>query len=326
MNNHNIYITFDYELFFGRTSGSIDKCMLDPTNRLIEIGRNRGVAFTFFVDAGMLHKMKIFASKAPEVAKQYQLITRQIRVLKEEGHSVQLHVHPHWEDCFYADGRWVFDVSRYRLNQFNPEDVDRIISDYWAALEEVTGSEIHAFRAGGWCIQPFAQIGRALKKIGITIDSTLYRDGHMNTPTHKFDFRGMPAMDTWRFEDDPMLTRQDGWFTEIPIAVTRYSRLFYLSMAFHRLAKTHRFRFTGDGAAVGGGWIHTLKLILKGGDGVVSLDGFRVRQLHPAFRTFLRENSNGSFVVIGHPKALCEQSFILLDELAAKYTSNFAVM
>src|SRR3569833_245097 len=260
MNNNKIYITLDYELFFGRLSGSIDKSVLEPTNRLIEIGRKHGVAFTFFVDAGMLHAMKKFAVSASELEVQHERIASQLRLLKSEGHSVQLHIHPHWEDSVYAEGRWIADVQRYRLDQFNDADVMRIVGTYKKALEATAGPGIHAFRAGGWCIQPFSRIGAALRKNGIVLDSTLYRNGFMHTHTHQFDFRGMPPLSSWQFEDDPMRPDAAGAFTEIPIAVTRYSRRFYLSMVFHRLKKTEKYRFIGDGDSNGGGRLNTLLL------------------------------------------------------------------
>jgi hypothetical protein len=326
MNNNKVYITFDYELFFGRSPGSIERSILGPTNRLIEIGRRRKVAFTFFVDAGMLVMMKKYADVAPELKQQYEEIAIQLQTLKKEGHSVQLHIHPHWENCVYAEGRWIIDASRYRLDQFSSEDVMRVISEYKGALEEVIGPGIHAFRAGGWCIQPFSRIGNALRQNGITLDSTLYRDGHMNTPTHQFDFRGMPSLNSWLFEDDPMQPVKDGWFTEIPISVTRYSRLFYFSMVFHRLMKTERYRFVGDGVPIGGSKINMLKLILSGGQGVVSLDGFRVRRLQASFTEFSKKNKAGNFVAIGHPKALCDESFTSLDIFAESFSELFAVM
>jgi hypothetical protein len=326
MNEKKIYITLDYELFFGRSSGSVDKSVLEPTKRLIEIARKHGVAFTFFVDAGMLHTMRKFVANAPELGHQYEKIAAQLRTLKENGHSIQLHVHPHWEDTVYRNGRWVVSVQRYRLHQFSDKQLTHIVTMYKEALENVVGSGVHAFRAGGWCIQPFSRIRSALHQNGIDLDSTLFRDGVMNTATHQFDFRGMPALTSWRFKDDPMQPDPAGDFSEIPISVTRYSRWFYLSMAFHRLIKTAKYRFVGDGASIGGGRLKTLKLILMGGSGVVSLDGFRVRRMRPSLKEFIPLFDTGSFVVIGHPKALCEHSFTCLDALARAYAVHFAVM
>ena len=50
----NIYFTFDYELFFGSNSGTIENCIVKPTNELIKIANKYNVKFTFFVDSGFL--------------------------------------------------------------------------------------------------------------------------------------------------------------------------------------------------------------------------------------------------------------------------------
>jgi len=326
MKKNKIYITFDYELFFGRVPGSVRKSLLDPTNVLMELARQHDVAFTFFVDAGMLYSLKKYSSVAPEVEADYNLIVAQLRALKQEGHSLQLHVHPHWEDSLYIDGCWQFNVDRYRLDQFSDTDISQIVTKYKNALMEVVGPGIRGFRAGGWCIQPFHRIKPVFIENGIEIDCTLFQDGHMDTATHKFDFRGMPDLCSWRFDDDPMRPEIHGRFTELPISVTKYSRWFYLTMVFHRLLKTDGYRFLGDGKPIGGGTWGTLKLIFNGGDGIVSLDGFRIRCLDLSFKKFMRKQQDGNFVVLGHPKALCSYSFVALATLAKEHAPLFTVI
>ena len=49
-----IAITWDYELFFGSRSGTVDKCMLEPTKRILEVAEKHEVPFTFFPDVGSL--------------------------------------------------------------------------------------------------------------------------------------------------------------------------------------------------------------------------------------------------------------------------------
>ena len=300
--------------------------MLEPTHRLINIARRRGVAYTFFVDAGMLCAMRRHEPQAPDLLRQRELIAAQLRLLKGEGHSIQLHIHPHWEDTRYIGDQWAVDVSRYRLNQFIAADVMRIVSDYRSELKSIVGDGIHVFRAGGWCIQPFSHIATALSVNCIDMDSTLFRAGHMATATHQFDFRGMPTQKSWRFEDDPLVPAIGGRFTEIPISTTYYSRMFYLSMVFHRLAKTPRYRFIGDGSAVGGGRFNTIKMMLNGGYGVVTLDGFRVQRLLASYEALGKSSHSSNFVVIAHPKALCDKSFAVLDLLAERYRHNFSVL
>ena len=66
--------------------------------------------------------------------------------------------------------------------------------------------------------------------------------------------------------------------------------------------------------------------MLIGDLGVVSLDGFRSRKLLSFYREFLKMPKDGAFVVIGHPKALCRQSIVALEQMAVAYPDRFAVL
>lgn len=326
LNKTRIYVTFDYELFFGRKTGSIEKCLLEPTEVLARIAQKHAVHFTFFVDAGMLAAMRRHMNASSEIDEQYSSIVDQLRRLKYEGHSIQLHVHPHWEDSVFCDGKWVHGGTRFRLDQFSQVDIEKIIREYRLELVEVVGADVHAFRAGGWCIQPFSLLMDALHRNGITLDSTLYKNGFMSTALHRFDFRGMPSLPEWFFNDDPLKAESEGIFREIPISVTYYSRLFYLSMALHKIIKAKRYKPVGDGAPVGIGKRDAASLIMNGGEGVVCLDGSRSRLVMPALKRLIGESPESNFVIIAHPKALCENSFEVLDDIASSYSGNFITM
>ena len=159
-----------------------------------------------------------------ELAESYQQVTSQIRELDSKGHTIALHIHSHWEDAIYEDGRWIFDTSRYRLSSFSRQEGDEIIRRYFNELAQHCEKPIKAFRAGGWCIQPFDVFRATFAELGIVIDSSLYKDGYMATKSHQFDFRGMPNATLWNFNSDPMKIEKNGVFTEIPIASTTYSR------------------------------------------------------------------------------------------------------
>ena len=53
-----IHLTFDYELFFGSSSGSVDNCIIKPTQRLIDIAKIHDITLVFYVDAGYLFQLK----------------------------------------------------------------------------------------------------------------------------------------------------------------------------------------------------------------------------------------------------------------------------
>ena len=47
----NLFLTYDYELFFGAPTGTVEKCIIEPTNLLREIANRTGVKMVFFIDA-----------------------------------------------------------------------------------------------------------------------------------------------------------------------------------------------------------------------------------------------------------------------------------
>ena len=61
----NIYITLDYELFFGKESGDIDDCIIRPTNELLKIVNPYNIKLVFFVDVGYLIKLNEYRTSNP---------------------------------------------------------------------------------------------------------------------------------------------------------------------------------------------------------------------------------------------------------------------
>jgi len=112
-------------MFFGHKSGSVNRCMIEPTNRLLEISRRYNSKFTFFVDTGMLVK----GNETEAFSSDLSLIKEQINCCDNEGHEIGLHIHPHWEDAKWNDG-WKFDLSRYKLSDFNSKDISFVFDKY----------------------------------------------------------------------------------------------------------------------------------------------------------------------------------------------------
>ena len=117
----NIYITLDYELFFGKSSGTLDNSIIKPTEELLEIIDSLNIKANFFVDAGYLVNLEMLSNEHPQLKKDYQKVTQQIKKLAQDGHSIELHIHPHWEDSYYDGNNWIFDTKRYKLSDFLEE-------------------------------------------------------------------------------------------------------------------------------------------------------------------------------------------------------------
>jgi hypothetical protein len=311
-----IYATFDYETFFGADSGSVERSIIEPSNALDAIARRAGVRFTFFADAGHLVALRRAAAKHSRARRDYERLAAQLRDLKSSGHSIQLHVHPHWEDSAFNGECWKTDTRRYRADQFSPAEVESIVTSYKAELVGVLGAEVVAFRAGGWCVQPFSVLRDVLLKIGISID----------TASHKFDFRSAPDLAEWRFNSDPLVPDDSGLFRELPISSIRYSRRFYAHMAAHRILRTAREKMMGDGAAIGSGKMSAIRSILWGKLDFVSSDGPRARLLEKAYEQWQSKEAKDVFVILGHPKATSKTSLDWLSRFCEAHRDEFQII
>ena len=310
---NNILITLDYELFFGSKVGTLQNCILTPTSKLANILDKYGVKATFFVDSGYLVKLEELKEQFPILEKEYEAISSQIKELDRDGHSIQLHIHPHWEDSTFDGERWIIDTKRYRLHQFSEEEIDNIVYRYKKVLTDMVGDKIFAHRAGGWCIQPFSKIKNALKKHNIFLDSTLFKNGKNDSQTHYFDFKDMPDKTEWRFEDDPLKESKNGFFKEVPISDYKLSPLFFWKLVYIKKFGGAEHQPFGDGLATGGSRLDKLRMLTTYTHSVVSIDGFKSSFLEKAYQSFLKRRDCKNFVVIGHPKAMSGYSFKKLE-------------
>ncbi len=315
----NIYITLDYELFFADFSGSVQNSIIKPTNALVEIADKFMIKLNLFVDAGYLAKLKEYKDRYPALEEDYELTTSQLRELHNKGHDIELHIHPHWEDTIYDGNSWIMDTSRYRIHKFSQDEITDIVKRYKEALAEVVGEDIFAYRAGGWCIQPFDKIKDALKKHHIWLDSTLYEGGYKDNSTHYFDFRNMPQKTEYHFESDPMIEVKNGYFTEVPISSTTLSPLFYIRYALLRKFNKIRHTIMGDGKGVGREGKDSLEMLTKFTPAVASIDGYRISYLQRVLDEYIKYSDNKNFVAMGHPKAQTPYS---LDGLHKFFADN----
>lgn len=306
----NIYVTLDYELFFGPVPGTASKCMLEPTEKLLTILDRYGAKMTVFVDSGYLLALKKQLSEYSELADDFNRVSRQVKWLSDQGHSIGLHIHPHWEDSYFDGTRWVFDTGRYKLAAFNEQEVMDIVTRYNDILIEITGKPISVYRAGGWSAQPFKNIGQALSSNNIFCDSSVFPGGFYESNNQTYDFTAVPYYKTrYRFSSDLTVEDEEGKFLEIPISSSRYSPIFYWRFALTKLLKQKKHRSYGDGLAIPLQKNSLVKLLTQSSWGVVSMDGFKANHLQNAFSVYKKKTKpDDNFVIIGHPKAFTAYS------------------
>ena len=318
----NIYLTFDYELYFG-TTGTAANCILQPTDMLLEIAEKHNVKLVQFVDAGYLIKLDEYRSTFPSLEIDYQLIISQLEKLWKDGHDIQLHIHPHWEDCSYSEVGWKMNVSRYMLNNWNDQQIESIVYRYKKKLEEITGpNQIYAFRAGGWCIQPFNRLKSALYSNEIRLDTSVYSNGHYSSKEYDYDFRNAPIKSKWKFNDDPLIEDSNGLFTELPICSIYNSPLFYWKLFLLGRLNPYNHKPLGDGKPVATPG-QRKKLLTSFTHNTVSVDGYNAALLNRAFRQQQKANKE-EMVIIGHPKSLTRFGLSALEKFIIKHKSTEA--
>lgn len=199
-----ILLTFDYELFFGKNYKEPEEVLFQPTEIIAEILSYHNVPGTFFADtcsvaAHMRYGLEDYVNK----------FKKQIIRLNQMGHDVQLHIHPHWEQTTFENGDWVFPENWYRIHDFgyNDDGAISIIRDGISFLNNTLlpidrNYRCIAYRAGGYCIQPYDELIKILYAEGIRIDSSvcMYKD---NTVSSRFyDYRDLPNRMNWWLQPD----------------------------------------------------------------------------------------------------------------------------
>ncbi len=317
----NIYITLDYEIFFGEIHGTVEKCIIYPTSELIRIAEKHNVRFCFFVDCGFILKLDEFRKQFPQLENDYKKITVQVKYLSNSGHDIQLHIHPHWEDSYYNGEHWIIDVKRYKLTDFSENEIESIVMNYKKVLTDLTGKTIFTYRAGGWCLQPFSKLKKIFKQNNITVDSSVFRKGFYTSEHYSYDFRNAPDKDIYKFEDEPEIENPTGYFTELPISSIRNSPLFFWKLFLLGRKNPYLHKPLGDGRAISAPG-QRKKMLTQYTDCTVSIDGYNASLLEKALKKLKRKKFE-NMVVIGHPKSLSRYSLQELEKFVEKNKTNY---
>ena len=325
-NNLKVIITLDYELFFGRDSGTAERCLITPTRLLLDICSKYSIPLTFFVDAGYIIALKRYANKFETINNDLIQITNQLSKLSIQDHSIQLHIHPHWEDAIYNGLKWEFDYSRYTLSSFSKHEVSQIFKKYSSVLFDISGKEVIAYRAGGWCVQPFSHIKKAMIENNISIDCSIYFGGKVNSITHSFDFTDAPKSSSWRFSNDPLVIDKNGTFFELPTSHYHLSPFYYWKYAFIKKLGNKKHKKFGDGVGLSmfsSGYSQLIKALTKKSYSAVFIDGYRSIYLDKAFNRYINQPNNEYFVVMGHPKLFSSFSLKKTEKFIRKYHNQY---
>ncbi|HEA65396.1 MAG TPA: hypothetical protein ENI07_01025 [Desulfobacterales bacterium] len=224
-----IILTVDYEIF-GNGTGSLRKCLISPTYKILNIAEQYDAPVTFFVEVLEFDAMKREGMKSqPGMLTQITAVEQQIHSAIWRGHDVQLHLHPQWIGAKHVkNGAWELDMARWRIGDLSSSEAYKILDFGKNFLENMINPinpkyKCQVFRAGAWCIQPSSNILKVLKELEFKIDSTVVPGLKNILDGEWFDFYNAPNLPYWLIDEDVCKNGKQGLY-EIPILSGKVSR------------------------------------------------------------------------------------------------------
>lgn len=312
----NIIITLDYELFLGKNTGSVENCLIRPMKDLCMLANKFGFKYVLFVDAAYLLRLNQLCDLDKTIAEQYRCVTENIKDLSDAGHDIELHFHPQWlySKWDVVTHSWEMDREHYKLSDMPEEDLKFYLPAAKDLLEKIvgTGKGITAFRAGGFCIDPYEPYEQLFDKMGIRIDSSVARNSVVKSPIHSYDYSTVPKDIIYRFENNIKKKNDNGSHVEVSISSMKWSSLSYLVFVrrfLHRYDPSYAYK---DGESIvdkphQGLFKKRLNKIFKPYVSLASIDT-AASELLPVIFKNAKKRKDKSFVIIGHPKNVTDAS------------------
>jgi peptidoglycan/xylan/chitin deacetylase (PgdA/CDA1 family) len=328
-----ILFTFDYEMFSHRP-GTVENNMIIPAEQILQTCESRNIKVTFFVEAVFILKLKEQSLKHAPLAHDYALLVRQLRKMVRLGHRIELHLHPYWLDAMTNGISWTIPSYRYnRLQSMPSEKAGNLFTAGIELLEKIARKEnstykIKAFRAGGWCLQPFDVLKKCFEQHGISIDSSVAPGIKMETPLYIADFSTIsPSTNSYFFDGNPVEPTKNGF---LEISITTFKRSFFnkiLNKIKTRSDEKLFYRF-GDGQEVPmyqQHMFHKIKAILSPSISMLTLEGQIDKDILLNKIIALSKTKN-ILTFISHPKNMSPNSIEIMKYLSDKNLFQFQTL
>jgi hypothetical protein len=245
-------LTLDYELFL-KKSGTALNSLLKPTKCLLDtLAKINGKA-TFFVDTMYLLLLK--SSKDPIHYDVYKQLEEQLINIIYKGHRIELHLHPHWLEAYSSNGEWMFpSYEHYKLNSLSTEKINELFKQGTELLNNIAQNadphySVIAFRAGGYCIEPFKTLKKVFIENNIKIDSSVVPLMKLDGDIHNLDYSVINPISHYFFSDSIRQINTTGDFLEVPINgynINRYERI--INLIKNKTSKNAKI--FGDGVGI----------------------------------------------------------------------------
>lgn len=188
-----IYLAFvdDWELS-GNGSGDARELQFRPMRELVRIYNAHGVRGSFNAEVMQQLTFRKFERDFPELKLLADEWDASLRETYSQGHDVQLHIHPQWQNAQYENGRWHLTADWSILN-YEPAAAYEMMSAGKAYLENLlrpldSAYRCVSFRSGSWCIAPSPHMLNLLVKLGIVFDMSIVGGVRYETKNINLDY------------------------------------------------------------------------------------------------------------------------------------------
>ncbi len=320
----NILFTFDYELFLGAKSGSVQNCLLKPTALLLHLfEKYKFNKLIFFVDTTYLLKLKQL--KNNKAINDYKLIIEQLKKINSHGHYIFPHIHPHWLDAIYNErtNDWnLSNASKYRFHNIDKDEREILFNDSIILLKDVIGTDrsIDGYRAGGWCIQPFTDFKPYFEKHSIKYEFSVLPQQVNTNNIQYYNFENVTHNSIYKFNNAVDVVDNLGSYTEYSISNVEIPLLnnFCNRLFLKYLWKTGNRNF-GDG---NGAIISDNKNIVDLSKEMISIELLTKVRL-PIYKNFINKFDYMQF--ISHPKMISKHNLKCLELFLDFVLNNYPI-
>ena len=186
-----IALVDDWELR-GDGSGEMQEIQFKTIINLVRIYENYGLKAS--INAEIMQQLEHlnWGQKHPkllELAREWEEIVKKVY---RDGHDVQLHVHPQWENAVYEQNKWHLP-GNWSITTYPYEKIYEMISRCKQYLENLLRQvdpsySCVSYRSGSWCAAPSEHYLQALADLRISFDMSIVKGLKYDNKNVKLDY------------------------------------------------------------------------------------------------------------------------------------------
>lgn len=166
-----ILLEDDWELR-GNGLGNVAELQYVPSLFLMNLCEELNIKMTFMVDVAQQLKF-IEYQEFSEIKLQKELWDNTVKLMKQKGFDIQLHLHPQWTNAYYENG-FFYVSDNWNIGTYPDAVRQQLVGNAVKYLEELLSPidanyKIHSFKPGSWGIQPSEGILKDLYDNGINL-------------------------------------------------------------------------------------------------------------------------------------------------------------